>query len=139
MYCIYITYIHAINSLQNTILVPVVLISAGTLYSQSITSICSNLFVSGWCICHTVHLLNNKYENKRLSVTLIWPFLVFCLQWLSLEDSLPHAHGGHNVEDRGQDLLDYLSHVPAVWVVWLNTPATPASTKHVTGARNCHF
>ena len=91
------------------------------------------------CICHTVHMLNNKYENKRLSVTLIWPFLVFCLQWLALEDSLPHAHGGHNVEDRGQDLLDYLSHVPAVWVVWLNTPATPASTKHVTGARNCHF
>ena len=44
----------------------------------------------------------------------------------------------HVSQSQQYPLHEYLSHVPAVWVVWLNTHLIPADTKHVTGARNCH-
>ena len=62
-----------------------------------------------------------------------------CTSLLSIFDSsLPHAQVGDHVDEGGEDLPDHLPHLPAGWMVWLHTPPTPAGTKHVTGARNCH-
>ena len=55
-----------------------------------------------------------------------------------IPNSLPHAQGGDHVDEGGDDLPDHLPDLPTGWMVWLHTPPTPAGTKHVTGARNCH-